>query len=115
MQFTNTFLATSFLAFISTVSGASVNFYNSKDATCGGSPSLEYRNLGCNTCVDPPAVHNSPFVWLTGGVLKSSTSAVISVSACTTRQMYTCIAGRPVVWKYGPALSFGSFLLPEAG
>ncbi|KAF8977790.1 hypothetical protein BDQ17DRAFT_1550771 [Cyathus striatus] len=54
MQFTDAFLATSFLAFISTVRGASVNFYNSKEATCSGSPSMEYRNLGCNTCIDPP-------------------------------------------------------------
>ncbi|KAF8993940.1 hypothetical protein BDQ17DRAFT_1331356 [Cyathus striatus] len=53
MHFTNAFLVTSFLSFISTASGASVNFYSTKEATCGGSPSLEYRFVACNTCVDP--------------------------------------------------------------
>ncbi|KAF9007168.1 hypothetical protein BDQ17DRAFT_1351536 [Cyathus striatus] len=46
MQFTNAFLFTSLLAFVSTASGASGRHL------CG-SPSLEYRNIGCNTCVDP--------------------------------------------------------------
>ncbi|KAF9043043.1 hypothetical protein BJ165DRAFT_1482455 [Panaeolus papilionaceus] len=51
MKLINTLVA---LAFASTAYGATVRFYITKEATCGGGASQEYRNVGCNSCVDPP-------------------------------------------------------------
>ncbi|KAF9002913.1 hypothetical protein BDQ17DRAFT_1480957 [Cyathus striatus] len=52
MHFANA-LVMSFLSFISTASGASLNFYSTKAATCGGPINTEYRFINCNTCVQP--------------------------------------------------------------
>ncbi|KAF9043040.1 hypothetical protein BJ165DRAFT_1405440 [Panaeolus papilionaceus] len=34
--------------------GASVDFYTTREGTCNGGASQQYRNIGCNSCVDPP-------------------------------------------------------------
>ena len=47
------------LAAAAPVNGARVRFYTSRN-NCAGSPSQDYQNVKCNSCIDPPGGTSFP-------------------------------------------------------
>ncbi|PPQ69272.1 hypothetical protein CVT24_000078 [Panaeolus cyanescens] len=55
------------LALAATAYSASVNFYTTREGTCGDPPTQEYRGVACNTCVDPPLDWGGAYVFDVSG------------------------------------------------
>ncbi|KII93523.1 hypothetical protein PLICRDRAFT_694683 [Plicaturopsis crispa FD-325 SS-3] len=51
MYFSTRFASLALLALVTAARGAEVKFYNSR--ACNDPPSEDYRNVACNSCVDP--------------------------------------------------------------
>lgn len=55
-MFSKSFVVAGFVALLAAaapVNGARVRFYTTRDS-CKGSPSQDYQNVKCNSCIDPP-------------------------------------------------------------